>query len=277
MQQADISRFFSDKTIWFAEKEAKAGMVSDSARQKRLIAALQAGGERPLRSSEQVRVASFGISEIDGALCFGGLKFGAIHECFFAKPEGSYFPLIVPVCLSAGSFEESSGRYFFWIGRKAWPSPFILEQAGGEAFLSRCVFLDPADEKSLLWSVETALRSRAASCVVVAIKNLRFSVSRRLELAARYGGTLGIFLRDPRGLKDNSAATTRWLIKHRPSPDLDPLFEIELLRQKGAGSAPFRWVIRFCTGKNGQKKVSLHIPSSLGGQSETEDLQRCAG
>ena len=281
-QFSDISRLFSEKLLWFAEKDSAAGVMRDSEKQKGLIAALQICEEKPACGGKTAQAAGFGVAEIDEALDAGGLRFGAIHELFFDAPRESYLPLIVPVCLSAGSFYEASGRYFFWIGKKVWPSPFILEQAGGAEFLSRCVFLDPPDEKSLLWSVETALRSRAVSCVTAAVKNLKFSSSRRLELAAGNGATLGMLLRSARDLKDNSAAATRWRIKHKNSSGLDPLFELELLKQKGSGARSLRWMVRFHTDEDGRKKISLHIPSGLGGRSETEALRgealrKCAG
>ena len=276
--QEGLSELFHEKLVWFAGPGSGAPTPCDDSGRERLFAGLRAC-ECSLKP-DPFRVAGFNIDKIDAALSTGGLKYGAVHEWFSGTVREAYSPLIIPVCLIAGNFKSGaapSGGYIFWIGRKAWPSPFLLEQAGGGDFLSRCVFLDPADDKSLLWAIETALRCGAVSCVVAALKTLRFSTSRRFELAARNGNTLGFLLRSERGLKDNSAAATRWLVRPQPSPDSNPRFELGLLRQKGSGAAPLYWTVEFYTDEDGHKKVSLRIPSSMGSESEAEILRKCAG
>jgi protein ImuA len=98
-----------------------------------------------------------------------------------------------------------------------------------------------------LWVLEQALRSGAAAVAVGAVDGTTLAQSRRLEFAAKLGGTVGLIL--PRGLEALSAARRRWRVRTAASA-IDPLdrrapgaarLEAELVR--GRGERPGAWML----------------------------------
>ncbi len=187
-----------------------------------------------------------------------------------------------------------------WIGRATWPTPHFLDhifyaplsesvdtlpslspkayshdQPSGNTkhssnttlrcdttLRSRCLFIDPPNEKLLLWSIDTALRSPAVGVVVANLNKLSFPLSQRLTLAARTGNTIGLFYRPLHkgGLpKDTPTAfTTRWLIRPEVSMTAHPRWTIELLKYKGSAPRKTTWSVELC-GSDDDQNVPLHL------------------
>jgi protein ImuA len=80
-----------------------------------------------------------------------------------------------------------------------------------------------ATKKSLLLCFEEGLRHGGLGAVVAEVARLSMTASRRLQLAAEAGGTLGIALRrfkhraEANAFAQPSAAVTRWRVSVRPS------------------------------------------------------------
>ncbi len=98
-----------------------------------------------------------------------------------------------------------------------------------------------------LWTLEQALRSGAVSLALGAVDGATLAQTRRLDFAARQGGTVGLLL--PRGLDGLSAARRRWRVSTLQSaadPD-DPRapgparLTAELVR--GRGERPGIWIL----------------------------------
>lgn len=178
---------------------------------------------------------SFDLPSIDNALPFSGLQFGSIHEFFSTN---KFPPCSLLTFLANNSLKKSKNKKFIiWIGKEIWPTAFALRD-----FLENCIFIDPPNEKLLLWSLETALSSPAVASVITKTKNLKFSTTRRLNLAAQRGATLGLIVRD-KPTNSFSAAATRWSIKPIISASAHPRFELKLLKCKASFSAKNSWQI----------------------------------
>ncbi len=209
---------------------------------------------------------SFGVPEIDSALAFGGLERGAVHEFCC---EGS---LEVPMGMLAALAVQSSreGRYTIWVGRQCRPDPVfirnLLPRSKAEDFLSHSLFIDPPDQKKILWSVEAALRSPAVSAVTAFLNNISFPLSRRLSLSAKNAQTLGLFAVPPAALLAPTAASTVWQVRPAVSPSLYPRFELSLLKQKGGPVPAAPWV---CELVDDGEKISFNIPADVVGESGT--------
>ncbi|HBS28115.1 MAG TPA: hypothetical protein DEB06_01395 [Phycisphaerales bacterium] len=116
-----------------------------------------------------------------------------------------------------------------WVGRRVWASPAALARAG---LLGRSLFVDAPDAPSRLWAADASLR--AAGLVVVADAGaFTLPASRRLQLAAESGGSIGLLARPARDAGSLSAAVTRWRVSACPGGER-PRWEIQLLRCKGS-------------------------------------------
>ncbi|MCZ6605251.1 MAG: hypothetical protein O7A03_08920, partial [Alphaproteobacteria bacterium] len=108
--------------------------------------------------------------------------------------------------------------------------------------------------KQILWAVEEGLREAQVGAVVAEIPAQAapdLTASRRLQLAAEAGGTLGVLLRTERmrGALFPSACMSRWRVAPTPPPDEGTLFSespcwlVELLRCRGA--SPGAWILEW--------------------------------
>jgi protein ImuA len=92
-------------------------------------------------------------------------------------------------------------------------------------------------KRDVAWAFEQALRAGAAAVIIAETDDPPdFTSSRRLQLAAREGATLGLLLLTPTrsGPLPTSAAETRWRASPAPSPDpwRAPRFQLELEKNK---------------------------------------------
>lgn len=225
------------------------------------------------------------------------LRPGAIHEWFGVEdaeepssrpgPRAGTRHWTPPLCLladiarrtmrtaaQASTRDRSTGRTIAWIGRACWPYPRVLlgsspDQDQARLLLRRSIFIDAADLSTRAWALELALRSASIGVVIADARGLTMAVSRRLQLAARAGGTLGLLARPAHESRALSAATTRWLVHPAAPPDhprapgwtpgsahaTDPAhaarWRLRLLRCKGAGplapgtDAPRTWTVEW--------------------------------
>jgi len=186
---------------------------------RRTVADLTAGVP-----DEDGRLVSFGIASLDQALA-GGLACGALHEIGPAAPlqDGAVAGFAMALAVRA-----LGGR-----GQVVWIQPdFTVTEAGalyGPGLdlmglpMERLVILRVPRPRDALWAMEEALKCRAVGAVVaeVAREAADLTATRRLALAAREGGGLGLILH-PNVVSDGkplcsqplcrqpSTATTRW-------------------------------------------------------------------
>ncbi len=99
--------------------------------------------------------------------------------------------------------------------------------------LQRSLFLRPCGRDEQLWAVDLALRNGGVAAVVTDVRRLSFNDTRRLQLAAEAGGTLGLVVRPRAELQAHSAARTRWRVSAEVSRESDQRWSVELVRCKG--------------------------------------------
>ena len=160
---------------------------------------------------EETRPLPLGVSDIDAALG-GGLACAALHE-LSAAPLHLGAAAGFALALAARS---EKGKQVLWIatdfgmletGALYGPG---LDLIGLET--ERLLIAHVAKPVDALFAMEEALKCRALSAVVAEINGeTDLTATRRLTLAAREGGALGLLLRH-KPSRSPSAARTRWQV-----------------------------------------------------------------
>jgi protein ImuA len=229
-----------------------------------------------------------GVSEIDAALPEGGLKPSATHE-WFAPPfdhsaRSAWAPPLTILATIATRASAESGDLLVWVGRRCWPMPATIGAA-----MARSILVDPEGDEARFWTIDQALRCPGVTAVIADATRLDMAGSRRLQLAAEAGGTIGLLARPlwERGVI--SAAETRWLVTPEPVPlttpprlsrestgafvgvglsatatESWPRWSLELLRCKGASLAAQegRWVVEWRP-EAGRETNPLRVPPDV--------------
>lgn len=230
-------------------------------------------------------VVPLGLSEIDSEIQ-GGLEWGALHEWSLEHEISSRekrnwsAPLFLfgqilhnSICRLQEMPLTQIGREIFWVGRKVWPTPVVLETALPRSFSEReqtkwkdrCFFIDPPDQKHRLWACIEILRSKSAAVVICDGSGFNTLARRRIQLAAAEGDTLCLLASPPWESLPASSARTRWRLHSLVSPTRFPRWSLELSRARGL-VAPKRWAIEWIqsTGiQNSDETNRLHLVSPL--------------
>lgn len=246
----------------------------------------------PLSVNPHLRSAVFGVPEIDSQLPYGGLPFGCVHECALANrlPAAQmwYAPLLIVASLLGSTIASlrqktmlpPEKKIIAWVGRKSWPTPHVLQEAlnkicldkGEEDWSSNCMFINPPNKNKRLWTVTQLLRSPAVLAVVAEGSGFEMKATRRLQLAAKRGGALGIIIRPPAEISSPTAAQTKWIFTPVPAEDGALRWSIELLRAKGlalpdvqdgARYRPGKWLIEW-NKEDGKNSLRLVVDEQAG-------------
>ena len=192
---------------------------------RRRIAALESGG-----MGRAAGVTKLGWPVVDDVLPGGGLVRAAVHEvmgaaasAFAARLAGR---MAGPVlwCLDAGCRAVPYGPGLAALGLK--PTRLTLVRCPGA--------------KAFLWAMEEGLRAQAPGAVIAApAADIGLAESRRLQLSAETGGTLGLVVREGRGKGRlaPSALASRWRVEPRAGGG----WRVTLERCRGAGFAQYEW------------------------------------
>jgi protein ImuA len=169
---------------------------------------------------EEVRPLALGVTEIDATLG-GGLTRAALHEL---SATALHLGTAAGFALTLASLASEQAKQTLWIttdfgmletGALYAPG---LDQIGLDT--GRLLVVPVARPIDALFAAEEALKCRGLSAVVAELNSEPdLTATRRLGLAAREGGALGLLLRHK--LNDApSAAFTRWQVASCPSmPD----------------------------------------------------------
>jgi len=151
-----------------------------------------------------------GVERIDEALC-GGLALGALHELAPCAPLHAGAAAGFALALAA-----LARRQVLWI-----QNALVRLEAGApygpglDCFglsMDRLIMLDVSRASEALWAMEEALKCSALTVIAEFYDDesaVDLTAIRRLSLAARAGGGLGLLLRH-RTSAAPSAAATRW-------------------------------------------------------------------
>ncbi|MEE2861627.1 MAG: damage-inducible protein [Pseudomonadota bacterium] len=187
-------------------------------------------------------VLPFGLDALDRRLPQGGLAFGALHEV--AGGGNGTVDGAAAACFAAGIAARLPGQVLWCVTQADLFAPG-LEQAGLPP--DRVIHLEAGEDRTVLASMEEGLRHGGLAAVVGDVGHLSMTASRRLHLAAKGTGTMGIVLRRWRRQADAgdfglpTAAMTRWRISVLPSAPL-PV--------PGVGRA--RWLIELIRARAGE-------------------------
>jgi protein ImuA len=187
---------------------------------------------------DEARSLALGVADVDAALG-GGLPGAALHELSASAPVHLGAAAGFALALAALS---PKAQHVLWIatdfgvletGALYGPGLDLLGLETERLLVARVA--RPVDA---LFAMEEALKCRALSTVVAELgHDTDLTATRRLTLAAREGGALGLLLRH-KPSDTPSAARTRWEISAAPSvPDelggLGPTaFRLSLLRNR---------------------------------------------
>jgi protein ImuA len=184
---------------------------------KRQIAAI----EGAQATCEAARTLPLGIAGIDAALG-GGLRLGATHEIAPAGPLHRGTAFAFALGLACRAREQGHADAVVWI-----ETPFAAAETGRpygvglESFglaLPHVLVVRVPRPIDLLWAMEEALLCRGVAAVIAEVtEELALTASRRLSLAVRHGGGLGLLVRHRVSLLPH-AALTRWQIAAARSP-----------------------------------------------------------
>jgi protein ImuA len=191
---------------------------------------------------------------------------GTLHEL---SPTASvHFGAAAGFALALAVRASGGSRPVLWITHD-----FAIVEAGGlygpglDLFglpMERLVLLRAPRPIDALWAMEEALKCRAVAAVIAELTEEGLSTdltaTRRLVLAAREGGGLGLLLRH-RPSYAPSAATTRWQIEAVPSEKDQfgglgrPAFTVSLIKNRHGPSG--RWTLAW------DQHERIFIPAAL--------------
>jgi protein ImuA len=178
---------------------------------RRRLAQINAAGQSANVSEHSL---SLRVETIDVVLG-GGLAFGALHE--LAPPLSFHAGAAAGFAFALAALAQTKSQQVLWI-----QSAFARTEAGApygpglDCFglpVDRLIVLEAACAIDALWAMEEALKCRAVMVVIAELCDdgpaTDLTAMRRLSLAARAGGGLGLLLRH-RTSSAPSAAVTRW-------------------------------------------------------------------
>lgn len=230
--------------------------------------------------SEEARSLALGVAAVDAALG-GGLACAALHELSAAP---IHLGAAAGFALALAALSPEKGKHALWIatdfgmletGAVYGPGLDLIGLDSARLLVARIA--RPVDA---LFAMEEALKCRALSTVVAEINGeIDLTATRRLTLAAREGGALGVLLRH-KPSDAPSAARTRWEVSAAPSaPDefggLGPTaFRLSLLRNRRGPCGT--WTLTWDHHERIFTALSLGVDAASSDRPDREALSRTA-
>lgn len=213
--------------------------------------------EGSLTNAPEIPV-TLGAVAIDGALPWGGLKRGGLHEIGGIGSAGFGFHAAV-LRRAAGD----RGR-ILWCQHGRWLRETGLPYGPGLAAFGlssrQFLFVHAEKDKDVLWAMEEGLRMGGLAAVVGDGVAADFTATRRLQLAAETTATPAFMLLPPRAHRNTeplSAALTRWRVHPRPGGAMR--WQLELRRCRGG--APGNWDVEW-----DEQALRFRLAEALGGR-----------
>jgi protein ImuA len=232
-------------------------------------------------SLDESGTLAFGIVPIDAALG-GGLAFGNLHEVAPSAPLhlGAAAGFALMLATRAGESKDTLWIQPDFAGHEAG-SPYGPGLALLGLPLGNFLILRVARPADALWAMEEALKSRALATVIAELTEdgaaADLTATRRLTLAARDGGGIGLLLRH-RISPEPSAAATRWDIAAAPSrPDAfgglgHTAFTLSLVKNRRGPTG--RWTIAWDHHERAFSPLSLGLAQAAASQPDGAPLVR---
>lgn len=227
--------------------------------------------------------APFGVPELDQTLSYQGLRFGVIHEWILenavsrSKPKLWVPPVLMFATLIKNALEHHAkhenlpsleNKLIVFIGRRCWPSADILNQIFSEfsknskwQWHKRILFIDPPTAALSFKAIIETLKNPGVAVVCAESLYYSMAATRRLQLAAKEGQSLGLIATAPNRQSNLSAAYSRWRLTAAPSKNLEPSWQLERLRCR-ENPEQISCHIRWCFDET-RKTHSLHLSSPV--------------
>ncbi len=181
-----------------------------------------------------IEAVSLGVAALDGALPWGGLPRGALHEVAGGGVVGGDAAEGFSAALAARLI-DGRGPALWCLARGDLHGPglgvFGLDP-------DRLIVVRARKSHDVLWAMEEGLRSGRPGAVLGEPRALDLTAGRRLQLAARAGGVACLVLHAVPN--ETSVAVTRWRVAAAPSRPPDGL--------PGLGAARWRVALERCRG-----------------------------
>ena len=195
-----------------------------------------------------------------------------VHE-FLGERGADRAPALSLLLCAAASLPGAAERRLVWVQTRAasrrWGRPCGegLEAVGLNP--GNLLFVEPEDERELLWALEQALDCSGllavVGCLPGAERRYGFTASRRLSLRALRNGSR-VFLARGARIREATSAQTRWRVEPAPSAPLELAwrgFELPGARNwrvnllRAPGWTPASWNIEWSEHEN-----RLHMAAS---------------
>lgn len=175
---------------------------------------------------EAAETLSSGFPELDAHLPGHGWPQSGLSEFMLETAGIGELRLLVPL-LQTLSRQE---RWLAWVNPPFIPYAPALSAAGID--INKILLIHPRSHKDALWALERASKSGSSSVVFAWLdeKQLTVNDTRRLQLAAKQGGTLTCLFRPEQAARMHSMAELR--LKMKPVPATGEI-AVEICKRRG--------------------------------------------
>ncbi len=148
---------------------------------------------------------STGFEVLDRHLPGNGWPAAGLCELMLPSSGAGELKLLLPALKAL----SRQARWIAWVNPPFIPYAPALKAAGVD--IDKILLIHPKSHKDALWALERATRSGTCSAALAWLdeRELRTGDTRRLQLAARQGGTLTCLFRPEKALTENSMAELR--------------------------------------------------------------------
>ncbi|MBI3221243.1 MAG: Error-prone repair protein ImuA [Bacteroidetes bacterium] len=188
-----------------------------------------------------------GLGPIRDAFPNASFPLGVLHEFLSDKPEDASATSGFACGLLAKLMGNNGAVLWISSNRKIFPP--ALRAFGIQP--DRFVFIDLQNEREVIWAMDEALKCGALTAVVGETREINFTESRRLQLAAEQSQVTGFILRNNFPKINTTASVSRWRITSLPSESIGelpgigfPKWRVDLIRIRNGrpGSWDIRWI-----------------------------------
>ena len=174
-----------------------------------------------------------GFDSLDKHLPGKGLPRAGLCEFMLPTAGIGELRLLLPALRAL----SRQNRWIAWVNPPFIPYAPALEAAGVD--ISKILLIHPKNHKDALWALERATRSGTCSAALAWLDEtqLRTKDTRRLQLAARQGGTLSFLFRPGQANEENSMAELRLAIRPQPEDESGKLL-VSIGKRRGGWPIP---------------------------------------
>jgi cell division inhibitor SulA/protein ImuA len=168
-----------------------------------------------------------GFAELDAVLPGGGWPVDGLTELLPLRRGIGELSLVMPALARLSREDE---RWLVWIAAPDSPClPYAPALAKAGIRLPRLILVRPRSTKEVLWAMQQALISCAASAVLVWLAKSALTDLRRLQLAAAGAASLALIFRPPGMAGESSPAPLRLRLEPRAPRQL----AVHVLKRRG--------------------------------------------